>query len=184
MQILDKPKKQLTEEQLRRLAENRQKGIITRQKNAVVKKAEKVKKAREFESQYQAARDVVEGEPKPKPEPVAEHVQDPEPTYDPPAPAPSVESSDEEPSPPPRRRGKKATYAPEPKMSAKEQYYSLKARLLEQQQRERQEELETLLSYSRAPVSRHAYDVAANSLKSRVDQKIYQEAYKSIFPYD
>jgi hypothetical protein len=176
---MDKPKRQLTEQQLRHLAEARQRSIVARKKISTVKKAEKIKKTKEFENQYKEAKQLVEPPVEPAEEPT------PEPMYDPPAPPPSLHSSDEdEPEPPPRRsRGKKAAYSPEPKLTAKEQYYFLKTKLLEQQQRERHDELEQLLAYSRAPVSRHAYDVAANNLKAKVDKQVYASAFQSLFPY-
>jgi hypothetical protein len=49
-----KPKRQLTEEQLAKLAEARKKALAVRQKQSLVKQAEKLEKKKEFDAKYNA----------------------------------------------------------------------------------------------------------------------------------
>lgn len=154
----DKPKRQLTEEQLRNLARGRKIALEARKAKAIVRHAGKLKEkmavAEAFNQEVEEAKATIEhARPKekelsPPPAPAAiEHESSPRPKKDP-----------KEPSP-------------------KERYYLLKLQRLEAEMQEQQARAQ----YAAAPPRVHAYDVARGALKARADRAVYENVYRDMF---
>jgi hypothetical protein len=161
----DKPKRQLTEEQLRNLARGRKIALEARKAKAIVRHAGKLKEkmavAEAFNQEVEEAKATIErGRAAARAQNKAEGGSKaaPIPEEDPPSPPPRPEVRPKEPSP-------------------KDRYYLLKLQRLEAEMQEQQARAQ----YAAAPPRVHAYDVARGALKARADRAVYENVYRDMF---
>jgi hypothetical protein len=164
-----KPKRVLTEAQLRSLAEGRKKAIETRKKMSAIKTIKTLEKKKADDVLLEEAELTIKRikEKKPARAPLNQDIDEsPVTTQAQPLAQPLAQ-------PPP----------PAPKKSAKETYYELKIRMLQQKQAE-DEQQQYWQSYQRAPSSVLAQDIARQTLMARANKAVIERAYKEIFPDD
>jgi hypothetical protein len=161
----DKPKRQLTEEQLRNLARGRKIALEARKAKAIVRHAGKLKEkmavAEAFNQEVEEAKATIErGRAAARAQNKAEGGSKaaPIPEEDPPSPPPRPEVRPKDPSP-------------------KDRYYLLKLQRLEAEMQEQQARAQ----YAAAPPRVHAYDVARGALKARADRAVYENVYRDMF---
>jgi hypothetical protein len=178
----DKPKRQLTEEQLRNLARGRKIALEARKAKAIVRHAGKLKEkmavAEAFNQEVEEAKATIErGRAAARAQNKAEGGSKA-------APIPE----EDPPSPPPRGKHPPAADAPAPlwgarpevrpkEPSPKDRYYLLKLQRLEAEMQEQQARAQ----YAAAPPRVHAYDVARGALKARADRAVYENVYRDMF---
>lgn len=167
-----KPKRQLTELQMRALAEGRKKSIDKRQKQAALSQVRKQEEKENFEREYQ---EKVLKKNQPQPQKIEETD---EPVYpQPQAPPQDDDDIENEPLPPKSKTAPRAK--PQPKeVNYKQEYYRYKLEQLTAQQ-QHQNHMQT---YMQLPPYFHAVDVAKQSLKTKADDAVLKLAYRQIFP--
>jgi hypothetical protein len=177
----DKPKRQLTEEQLRNLARGRKLALEARKAKAIVRHAGKLKEkmavAEAFNQEVEEAKATIERGRAARAQINAEGSK-----------AAPIPEEDPPPSPPPRGKHPPAADAPAPLWGArpevrpkdpspKDRYYLLKLQRLEAEMQEQQARAQ----YAAAPPRVHAYDVARGALKARADRAVYENVYRDMF---
>jgi hypothetical protein len=165
----DKPKRQLTEEQLRNLARGRKIALEARKAKAIVRHAGKLKEkmavAEAFNQEVEEAKATIErGRAAARAQNKAEGGSKA-------APIPE----EDPPSPPPRGKHPPEVRPKDP--SPKDRYYLLKLQRLEAEMQEQQARAQ----YAAAPPRVHAYDVARGALKARADRAVYENVYRDMF---
>ena len=183
MEQSTKPKRQLTEEGIKRRKEGLQKANEVRKMKAEIKKTEK-------EAQKEALRKAYEEKVLKKKQeqtpPVSQAVEETDKEIYNNAKHIDTESESESESmrPPPKPRAKSAKPAklsePEqmPQMpNYKQEYYRLKMERLRQQE----EQNNFMQNYQRLPPSAHVADIARQQLKTKVDKEIYDRVYRDLF---
>lgn len=148
-------KRQLSETQLRALAEGRKKSFETRGMKKEVNQAKKVEKKEKLKQEYEEL--VLKKKKQPEPEKPAEDAE-----------TQSDSESETESQNVPLK---------EETPNYKQLYYKHKLTLLEQQQQEQQ----FIKQYQRAPSHVHAADIAKATLKQRGNEAILKQVMRDIF---
>lgn len=151
-----KPKRSVSEAQLRALAEGRKKAIESRKAASVIKSAKVLAKQNAFEErmeQTEQALKTIRQLRKPAQEPVEK------------APVAEVKPIETKPNP-------------------RDEYYSYKLRLLREREEAERQQQDWMRSYQRAPVQQHAADIARQSLYDRANKAMLARAYRELFPDD
>lgn len=179
-----KQKRQVSEEKLRILAENRLKGLETRKKRQQIKLAEKAEAKQKLEQEYEAKVLKKKAQP-PKQIPIEETD---EPVYPQPQASPEEESEPDVPSendelPPAIKQRAVPRAKPQPSApNYKQEYYKYKLQQLSAKQMHEQQMQQQMQSYMQLPPYFHAADVARQQLKSKADDAVLKLAFNSIFP--
>lgn len=157
-----KPKRQLTEKQLKALAENRKRALETLAKKKAITQALKEEKRKELDAKYEEVKKKQSSEN-------VEVVDEDEPT-------------DVEDEVPVHKPLKKTTPAPRPiapqEPNFKQLYYKAKLERLSAAQQQQH----AMYQYAQAPPQIHAYDVAKQNLAQTANAEVYKYAFNSIFP--
>jgi hypothetical protein len=188
MEQSTKPKRQLTEEGIKRRKEGLQKANEVRKMKAEIKKTEK-------EAQKEALRKAYEEKVLNKKQeqapPVSQAVEETDKEIYNNAKHMDTESESESESeserPPPKPRAKSAKPAKliEPEQmpqqpqlpNYKNEYYRMKMERLRQQE----EQNNFMQNYQRLPPSAHVADVARQQIKNKIDREVYDRVYKDLF---
>ena len=159
-----KQKRVMTEEQLRKMAEGRLRGLETRRKNAQIKQTIKQEKHKKLDEDYESI--------------VLKKGQDVAPPPPPEKPQRAViqEQSDDDDEP--EVTSKPMKQKKEPEMNYKQLYYKQKLETLQASQQQQQFNQ----NYGQMPVQNHAIDIAKHNLKSKANQLVYDSVMKSLFP--
>ena len=160
-----KQKRVMTEEQLRKMAEGRLRGLETRRKNAQIKQTIKQEKHKKLDEDYesivlkkgQKQQDVAPPPPPEKPQRAVIQEQ-------------SDDDDEPEVTSKPMKQKKETSY--------KELYYKQKLETLQASQQQQQFNQ----NYGQMPVQNHAIDIAKHNLKSKANQLVYDSVMKSLFP--
>lgn len=178
---MDRPKRQMTEEQLKRLANARKKALEVKKMKAELNKAKKDEEKAKFQEEYDTK--VLKKTSTPPPAPVQE----------PPTPPPVEEtdkdiyesqmthSQEEEEYPVelvPKGKKRQPRASPIPyEPDYKQLYYKSKLEALQSKTQEEQFRNQ----YARLPPYAHTVDIAKHQIKERVDKAVYDNVYKSLF---
>jgi hypothetical protein len=165
-----KPKRVMTEEQLRKMAEGRLRGLETRRKNAQIKQTIKQEKHKKLDEDYESIV-LKKGQ---KQQDVAPPQHAPPPPEKPKNAVIQEQSDDDE----PEVTSKPMKQKKEPVVSYKELYYKQKLEALQASQQQQQFNQ----NYGQMPVQNHAIDIAKHNLKSKANQLVYDSVMKSLFP--
>ena len=176
--MADKPKRQLTEEHLKKLADARVKAMEALRKKKELTQARKQEAKEAFDKEYEQK--VLKKKQAPKqasPPPVEETDKE---IYQAP---PSKEESDDDEDYPiqmvPKAPRKTKTSSPPPPQEPnfKQMYYKHKLDALQAQQNQQT----FLQQYSQLPSYNHAVDIAKSQIKERVDKSVYENVYRQLF---
>jgi hypothetical protein len=157
-----KPKRTLSEAQLRNLAMGRKLAIEARKRKGLITKANKMEKEFVTEEQVTKAQETIATIEKKK------QARAPKPVV--------------EPEMPPLQQIAPPPVAAPPPPNPHDEYYSLKLRLLRERQQQEQQQAQWHTMYQQAPSSVHAADIARQSLMARANKAVLERAYKEIFP--
>lgn len=180
-----KPKRQMTEAQIRALAAGRKLSIEKRQRAKELKQVKKKEEQDNFEREYQEKVLKKKAQPPPKQVPIEETD---EPVYPQPQAPPEEESEPDVPSenetlPPTIKQRAPPRAKPQPSApNYKQEYYKYKLQQLSAKQMQEQQMQQQMQSYMQLPPYFHAADVARQQLKSKADDAVLKLAYSSIFP--
>jgi hypothetical protein len=181
---MERPKRQLTEEQLKKLADARKKAIEVRKQKGELNRAKKQEAKDKFQEEYDAK--VLKkspAKPAPKETPIEETDKDiyeatsPPPTEDD-YPIEIVKKSKAQGSAPARRKeGGNGDDNPLKEPNYKQIYYQHKLAMLQAQQQEQQ----ARQNYAQLPPYQHTIDIAKHQIKERVDKTVYENVYRQLF---
>lgn len=189
MDTATKPKRQMTEAQIRALAAGRKLSIEKRQRAKELKQVKEKEEQDNFEREYQEKVLKKRAQPPPKQVPIEETD---EPVYPQPQASPEEESEPDVPSendatsealPPAIKQRAPPRAKPQPSApNYKQEYYKYKLQQLSAKQMQEQQMQQQMQSYMQLPPYFHAADVARQQLKSKADDAVLKIAYSSIFP--
>lgn len=178
---MERPKRQMTEEQLKRLADARKKALEVKKMKGELTKARKAEEKAKLKEEYETKvlKKTQPTPPTPPPSPVSQPIEEtdkdiyekeqPQPTEEEEYPVELV----------PKGKGKKPKALPvqptEP--DYKQLYYKSKLEMLQAKQQEEQFRDQ----YARLPAYAHTVDIAKHQIKERVDKAVYDSVYKSLF---
>lgn len=166
----DQPKKrQLDETALKRLAENRKRGLETRKMKSALKKNEMVASKEKLKADYET---IVLKKSQPK-KSLDINLPDGD--------DPSVkDESDEEVESNITKhvQPKPSKVAKPQELNYKQLYYKHKLDALTQQQQQHQFNQ----NYSQLPIQNHAIDIAKHTIKNKANQLVFENVMKSLFP--
>ena len=176
---MDKPKKQLDEAALKRLAENRRKGLETRAMKAALKKKEQADQKERLKQDYETkVLGKTEPTPPTKKAPVKTHApieETDQEIYQ--SPQQEYHSDCESVTSPPKSKGKpRASYQPSPP-NYKQEYYRLKLETMQRQHEQKMYEEQ----YSRQPPHQHMNYIARNAIIGNIDKAVKERVFKELF---
>ena len=184
---MDTPKRQLSERQLKALAENRKRALETRQMKAELKKVKEREKKEALKAEYETKVLGKVSQPKTeaKTEPSVEET-DVEIYKQAPKPEPPSDDDDDfpielvkasKPLPKPKAQAKPKAPTPSAEPNYKQEYYRLKLASLQQSQQQQQ----FYNQYSQLPPHAHAVDIAKHQITNKVNKDVLDRVYKELF---
>lgn len=170
---MERPKQQLTEERLQKLAMARKKAIEVRKQKGELNRAKKQEAKDKFQEEYDAkVLKKAPAKPPPKETPIEETDKD---IYETTSPPP--ESEDDYPIEIVKKVKAKAPPAQPKEPNYKQIYYQHKLAMLQSQQQEQQ----VRQNYAQLPPYQHTIDIAKHQIKERVDKTVYENVYRQLF---
>lgn len=170
-----KPKQQLSEDRLRKLAAARVKALEQKKKIGELNRAKAAQKKNAFQKEYD---ELVLGAKQQPAAPAAPPVEETEEDIYPQPPQPAANPPEEA---APKRRGKQAANTDAPVAAAEPDYRQLYYKHKLENLQSAQQQQQFAAQYSQLPASYQAADIARHTLKSKADKAVLDRVYRDLF---